>query len=40
MSVLQLTSVTAVQHVIIQMDLTLAFATVDIQGMEEPAKVN
>ena len=31
---------TAVQLVIIQMDLTVAFATVDTQGMEEPAKVN
>ena len=38
-SVLQVTSVTVVRLVIIQMDLILASVIADIQGMDEPVEV-
>ena len=39
MSVLQVTSVTAVQHVTIQMDPTRAHVTAASRGMDEPVEV-
>ena len=39
MSVLQVTSVTAVQHVTIQMDPTRASVTRATRGMDEPVEV-